>query len=218
MASRFRRRHIAKESGHPDLHLDSRGGAQWDQAIKGLDTPVASPYAVTFYTLPRHWLVMDEVKLLGCNVQRVFRLAISRSVPERTQDFWKVEEKTIDDVNFRRASPIQLTPDNSQSRSEQQRRTKQPRRRGDHPKCRTRSKQCAMLQIKAKKAFSQQTITERTQFSGVWSVRRSPYKPGASSCKSASLIRITTEAIKASQDARFLFYDSVGGEPPGPSV
>jgi hypothetical protein len=35
-----------------------------------LDTPVSSPYAVSFYTLPRHWQFMDEVRACtpGANV------------------------------------------------------------------------------------------------------------------------------------------------------
>src|SRR5262249_35344646 len=35
--------------------------AQWEEATKELDTPVASPYAVSFYTLPRHWRFRDEL-------------------------------------------------------------------------------------------------------------------------------------------------------------
>src|SRR5262249_18622659 len=36
--------------------------AHWDQAVKSLDLPTASPYAVSFYTLPRHWLLHREVR------------------------------------------------------------------------------------------------------------------------------------------------------------
>jgi hypothetical protein len=36
--------------------------AHWDKAVRDLDTPVASPYAVSFFTLPRHWRLVDEVK------------------------------------------------------------------------------------------------------------------------------------------------------------
>jgi hypothetical protein len=35
---------------------------QWEQAAKELSTPVASPYAVSYYTLPRHWQMMDTIK------------------------------------------------------------------------------------------------------------------------------------------------------------
>ncbi len=27
----------------------------WDEAVKALDNPIATPYSVSFYTLPRHW-------------------------------------------------------------------------------------------------------------------------------------------------------------------
>ncbi len=35
--------------------------AHWDAAVKELDAPVASPYAVSFYTLPRHWRFREEI-------------------------------------------------------------------------------------------------------------------------------------------------------------
>jgi hypothetical protein len=46
--------------------------AHWDQAVKSLDLPTASPYAVSFYTLPRHWLLQREVRrtVAGTNALR----------------------------------------------------------------------------------------------------------------------------------------------------
>src|SRR5205085_3765394 len=35
--------------------------AQWESATKELDVPTASPYAVSFYTLPRHWRFRDDI-------------------------------------------------------------------------------------------------------------------------------------------------------------
>ncbi len=35
--------------------------AHWNEAVKELDAPVASPYAVSFYTLPRHWRFREEI-------------------------------------------------------------------------------------------------------------------------------------------------------------
>jgi hypothetical protein len=35
--------------------------AHFDAAVKELDAPVSSPYAVSFYTLPRHWRFRDEI-------------------------------------------------------------------------------------------------------------------------------------------------------------
>ncbi len=36
--------------------------AQWEEAIKKLSTPVASPYALSYYTLPRHWEFLKETE------------------------------------------------------------------------------------------------------------------------------------------------------------
>ena len=41
--------------------------AQWEAAVRQLDTPVASPYALSFYTLPRHHELM---KLIGPGVAK----------------------------------------------------------------------------------------------------------------------------------------------------
>jgi hypothetical protein len=35
--------------------------AQWEQAIRGLESAVASPYAVSFFTLPQHWRFVEEL-------------------------------------------------------------------------------------------------------------------------------------------------------------
>src|SRR5260370_13922673 len=36
--------------------------AQWEKAVRGMDSPVASPYAASFYTLPRHRHLLDQVQ------------------------------------------------------------------------------------------------------------------------------------------------------------
>ncbi len=36
--------------------------SEWDRAVRDLDSPVSSPFAVSFYTLPRHWRLLDELK------------------------------------------------------------------------------------------------------------------------------------------------------------
>jgi hypothetical protein len=44
--------------------------AEWERAVRDLDSPVSSPYTVSFYTLPRHWRFYDELSRhkLGANV------------------------------------------------------------------------------------------------------------------------------------------------------
>src|SRR5262249_30987411 len=33
--------------------------AEWEDACKALDTPVASPYTLSYFTLPRHWRLIE---------------------------------------------------------------------------------------------------------------------------------------------------------------
>jgi hypothetical protein len=72
--------------------------AQWDDAVKELQgLPVASPYAVSFYTLPRHLRFMELVHQgrPGTNVlpNGDFELA-----PDRVPEGWTAQETTLDDV------------------------------------------------------------------------------------------------------------------------
>ena len=36
--------------------------AEWDRAVRDLDSPVSSPWAVSYFTLPRHWELLDQMK------------------------------------------------------------------------------------------------------------------------------------------------------------
>jgi hypothetical protein len=95
----------------------------WKKAIEGLSTPVASPYAVSFYTLPIHWRFMDQVHratfannvLLGGD----FELG-----PESVPHAWSPQETTLDKVVLesrrvmdqpkegRRCLMLKITPQN----------------------------------------------------------------------------------------------------------
>jgi hypothetical protein len=168
--------------------------AQWEKAIKGLDTPVASPYAVTFFTLPRHWQFMDEVKrsVAAANVLTGGDFEI---IPERTQDAWKLEEPTLDDVDLvaQRVGDLKV-----------------PVSKGAAPttvELPQQGKQCCMLQIKPKKAPAPQAL-ERTLLALTSPVVR--LQPG-SLVQVSGWIRIP-QTITASPDGA-LFYDSAGGEP-----
>jgi hypothetical protein len=73
--------------------------AQWEQAVRGLDTPVASPYAVGFFTLPRHWRFMAQVGQapVGPNVlpDGDFEADLNR-----TPAGWSVQETKLDGVEL----------------------------------------------------------------------------------------------------------------------
>jgi hypothetical protein len=36
--------------------------SSWERAVRDLSVPTASPYAVSYFTLPRHWQFLDEVR------------------------------------------------------------------------------------------------------------------------------------------------------------
>ncbi|HWY86010.1 MAG TPA: hypothetical protein VNX28_04755, partial [Gemmataceae bacterium] len=114
--------------------------AQWDQAVKGLDSPVSSPYAVTFFTLPRHWQFMDEIKRSTVSAN-LLPGGDFEMMPERTQDTWKLEQgKSLDDVDMvaQRVSQVTVPAD---VKGKKPARVEAPQQ----------GKQCALLQIKPKK-------------------------------------------------------------------
>jgi hypothetical protein len=98
--------------------------AQWEAATKEIAVPVASPYAVSFYTLPRHWHFMDLVHQgrPGANLLQSGDFEVS---PDRSVESWLPQETALDDVEF------------------------VARRVTDEPK---EGKQCLMLQVKPKNA------------------------------------------------------------------
>jgi hypothetical protein len=179
--------------------------AQWDKAVKGLDSPVASPYAVTFYTLPRHWQFMDDVRR-SVATANVLAGGDFEMVPERTQDSWKLEEKTLDpvDLSAQRVGEVKLTAAKSDKAAPNDKGVKQAA--AEAPK---QGKQCALLQVKAKNSPASYAL-ERTYLA-----LTSPtvqLQPGTL-VQVSGWIRIP-EAIKGSPDGA-LFYDSAGGEPLG---
>jgi hypothetical protein len=98
----------------------------WKLAIQNLSTPVASPYAVSFYTLPTHWRFMDQVRgtTFGNNVlpDGDFELG-----PERVPKAWSPQEAAIDKVVLesrrveeqpkegRRCLMLKITPQNPEA-------------------------------------------------------------------------------------------------------
>jgi hypothetical protein len=109
--------------------------AEWDAAAKDLkDVPVASPYAVSFYTLPRHWRFMEQVRQ-GKPGANVLPNGDFETSPNQVPEAWTLQENTLDDVVMTA-----------------QRVTEQPHE----------GRQCLRLQIKPKGAQPAQEALERT--------------------------------------------------------
>jgi len=99
---------------------------QWKMAIRGLSTPVASPYAVSFYTLPIHWRFMDAVHraTFASNVLPGGDFELG---PESVPHAWSPQETTIDKVTLesrrvmdqakegRRCLMLKVTPQNPEA-------------------------------------------------------------------------------------------------------
>jgi hypothetical protein len=157
--------------------------AQWDQAVKELSTPVASPYAVSFYTLPQHWRFMDQLKQ-GKPGTNALADGNFEGNGDRASEGWLRQEATLEGDN------AELVV----------------RRVTDQPK---EGRQCLMLQIKTRDPKSPpRAVLERT-----FLALNSPtvrLQPGTL-VRVSGWVRIPQQ-ITASVDGALL-YDSAGGEP-----
>jgi hypothetical protein len=72
--------------------------AHWDQAVRGEDVPMSSPYTVSFYTLPRHWQLVEELRRLRAG-DNVLPDGDFEAPPDRVPPHWLVEEvPSLDEV------------------------------------------------------------------------------------------------------------------------
>jgi hypothetical protein len=108
--------------------------ACWDDAVKGLDLPVASPYAVSYFTLPRHWQFMDRVKQAAAGTN-VLPEGGFETDANGTTEAWTLQEATLDEVELI------------------------ARRVAEDPK---EGKQCLLLEVKAKVPDMHRGGLERT--------------------------------------------------------
>jgi hypothetical protein len=89
--------------------------AQWEKAIHDLDTPVASPYAVSFYTLPRHWHFLDLVKQGRLGANQLADGDFENVAPTKLPAGWTLQETTLDEVNMAAAVTTNLAKEGKQS-------------------------------------------------------------------------------------------------------
>ncbi len=171
--------------------------AQWEKAAKQLDSPVSSPFAVSFYTLPKHWEFMEQV-YRSVPTANVLPGGDFEIIPERVQDAWRPEDPTLDDVEMTAmrvgeiVKPLSGNPGSTPTQFEL-------------PK---QGKQCLMLQIRPKNKVQIPQALERT----LLAINSPPVRlePGTL-VKISGWVRVPGP-ITASPDGA-LFYDSAGGEP-----
>jgi hypothetical protein len=161
--------------------------ACWEQAVHDLDAPVASPYAVSFFTLPQHWRFMEQIQKAGTGSNLLMTGGFEATANQRTDD-WMLQEETLDAVTMT-AQRVTENPHDG--------------------------KQCLKLEIKAKaqvgsdgKPAPAPAALERTYLAIHSPTVR--VQPGTKVAISG-WVRIPT-AMSATADG-VLMYDSVGGEP-----
>jgi hypothetical protein len=166
---------------------------EWDRAVKQLDAPVASPYAVSYYSLPRHWQFMEQKEQFAATTNALpggeFEI-----IKERPQETWHSEETVNDDVEVSatRVSDVVKIVDVKGTKGVE----------APHG-----GRQCAMLQIKAVAKHPTPSVLENTRISLVSPTVK--LQPGTWVQVSAWIYM--SENVQGSPDGA-MFYDSVGGE------
>lgn len=73
--------------------------AQWSRATQELEAPVASPYAVSYYTLPQHWQFREQISR-SYLTRNVLPDGDFEKPPTSKQTDWRIQEiPTLDPVN-----------------------------------------------------------------------------------------------------------------------
>lgn len=71
----------------------------WEQAAGDLDAPVASPYAVSYFTLPRHWAFADQLKGSAAG-PNVLPAGDFETAPDQPAVSWAAQAITLDEVTL----------------------------------------------------------------------------------------------------------------------
>jgi hypothetical protein len=191
--------------------------AQWEKAVRGLDTPVATPYAVSYYTLPKHWQMMAQLAPGKVSVApNQLRGGDFELVPERKQEAWRPDKQTLDDVELiaERVSELNVPRveiKESKPGAKDQKEEKKEKEVKKAPPAREfpiEGKQCAMLQIKPHAGKIAPAALERTMVALISpDVKLAP----GTYVQVSGWINIPAP-IAASPDGALMF-DSAGGEP-----
>jgi hypothetical protein len=208
--------------------------AQFDKATdpKALDTPVASPYAVSFFTLPRHWQLMDQVKASSPGANLLPGGGFEAE-PSAVQASWQVEDLTLDPVEMKAVRVAQLeagpkqalekktekqTPAGKEKGKEKKLDLTQGAKEKDKaskkkvlPKAEVapkEGKQCLMLRVTARNPALTPAILEGTYLA----ITSPPVSLTPGSLVQVSCWVTIPVPLTGSVDGA-LFYDSAGGEP-----
>jgi hypothetical protein len=171
--------------------------AQWEAAVRDSESPVATPYIISYFSLPRHWDFMEDVRR-SVPTTNVLPGGDFELIAQRVQDTWKPEEPSLDPVEMLAKRVTEIDVPFAAKQGETPSNVELPRE----------GKQCLLLQISPKNRQQPPLALERSLVSLTSPVVR--LKPG-SLVQISGWVRVPEE-IKATADGA-LMYDSAGGEP-----
>jgi hypothetical protein len=159
--------------------------AHWENAMRGLNTPVMTPYLLSYYTLPRHWRFVDEVLRLeaGKNLLPGGDFEMS---PEQGQPGWFKQEVVSPDrveMTARRVKPEVLHKEGG--------------------------KQCLLLEVKQKDNLLPPPLALERTYLAIHSPAVS--LPPGTLVRIRVWVRIPAPILGSADGA--MIYDSAGGEP-----
>jgi hypothetical protein len=207
--------------------------AEWEKAVRGTDSPVTTPYTASYFTLPRHWQLIDEVQPKAAKWDRnVLPGGDFETIAQREQDAWHLHDpESLDQVELIAqrvgeviepelkkdplpgSDPTKSTNDTHPTETPADRPADAPTKNSGPKYIGTiksppqQGKLCAMLKIEPKVKGQVPSALERTVL-----YLQSPevrLRPG-------TLVRVSgwiciPNTIRASADGA-LFYDSASGE------
>jgi hypothetical protein len=187
--------------------------AQFDKATKELAAPVGSPYAVSFYTLAKHYRFMDEVRGAPAGTNLLPDGGFE-APPDQVQARWMLVQDSLDEVQAAalRVDHVLAPPPPTPVKPKVDPKTakvlplpEEKKRPATEPH---EGKQCLMLQVKPRDPAVVPGALEATEVRIISPPVR--LQPG-------SLVRVSgwiqiPAAITGSADGAML-YDSAGGEP-----
>lgn len=99
--------------------------AQWEKATRELESPVASPYAVSFFTLPKHWEYRDKIQQAQA-LANVLPGGDFEDGPDQAPGKWLPQEVTIDPNLLMGAWRVLATPDDKDKKDDKDNKDKAP--------------------------------------------------------------------------------------------
>jgi hypothetical protein len=196
--------------------------AEWEKAVRGTDSPVVTPYTASFFTLPKHWQLVEQMQgaSWGANV---LPGGDFESLPQRPEEAWRLFDpmpldevelipqrvSEVDEPTLKKDDPVQALKELKMQGPDRPRngdRENRPHVEKTIKAAPHEGKLCAMLKIEPRKGAVPPIALERTVLA--LSSPEVRLQPG-------TVVRISAwvcipKRIAASPDGALLYDNSAG--------